>query len=787
MFVYSLKRVIRKQRQNPVISLLNIFGIAIGLTASLIILSFTLHEMSFDKHLPGHKKMFRVLSSLNNKDIQARPFYCLAQGMSQEISDVSGLTSFMQTGKGVMKIRNRIITSDRITAVDSNFIDFFSIKMMFGNPDALKHPFTVCISKSAAQKWFPNNNPIGKVIHLKSIETSPLEDIGKYTVQGIFADMPYNSQIQYDFLFSQKGAFEQLLQRAMERKVFGNYIYVKLNNIALKNKVEEQIPALAERYLKGKHGPPLEAWQFKLQSITDVHFSSGIANELCQTRNKSQIYILAGISLLILIIACINFINLYTSNAIQRCKQIGIQKAMGESVKSLIKKIYLETGLIFLSGLFIATGLIIMVLPLFNKLFNTQLEEFIFSWHSLILTILVFIGLVILSGGYVTNVILRINPVRSLQNQISAKLSISGAGNYFLCFQFIAAIVLVSTVVVFLKQFHYINTKSPGYDYNNTMILGLPNRSISKNVLREEFEKIKGVEKVAGVMHHAGYRYQGTAVNIGDYSADMQFMMADNEIFDVLGIHNIRTFSGKPVHKLKEGFVINSTMYNNLRQEMSDDEIIAYEPFIKGVMPDFHYNSFYQGISNFAINIRNPQDHARFLFLKLYSDNYFSVLSEIKSLWKKFYPDNPIHYSFLDEELHNKYLTDKRLSQIITSFAVLAMIVTCFGLLGMSLLNLQKRTREIGIRKVNGAQLKDVLLTLNAGYARQIMVSFIIACPVAWFAMRNWLDNFAYRTTLSWWIFILAGITVFIFALAVVNIVSMSAARRKPVEALRYE
>jgi putative ABC transport system permease protein len=788
MLYYHIKTGYRSLTNSQVFAGINIVGMAIALATCLVLFTYVQKEFRFDKYVKDGDKTYRIISRVGNGNFWVSTFMCFADAL-ENVTDVKDLTSFQMVTSGSISNGDKIVPVVDVVVVDFNFIDFFAVNMLMGNSKDIDIPNSIFITPEIVQNLFTNENPIGQTVSLSLLG----DKIGVYTVKGVVAPLPNESHFSFEILVSQKGDMQERYNGPSNMKVFANHIYLKLHSNKSKNKVEESLIKLAEPYLGSSHGPPLDAFDVRLQPLHSIHFTQGLNKEQREGTSKASVVVLLIIGLIILMLAIVNFINLYIAQSLQRLKKASVFKIHGAKSFGMMLLTFPEILLMLLLSFMLSLIMLSIASPTISLLFSDW-DFSLASWQFLLQGFLILI-LLALTTSILTGIFYARKPIAKLiASGDSPKLSSFRKSSALVVVQFAVVIVLLVAMIVINKQISYVSNKDLGYNPENIIVASFPSRSIEADVVFEELMKIPGVVSASAVRHHPTYPFQNYSfLSSNNVEFPFNARWIDKNALETLDIKILQTFTD-----IENGWVINKTFYNNLLTEFSHDDIAdsnfpqnkntddtSQRFVISAVMDDFHYASLHSPIDNFAFKITPPEN--RFLMIDYHPAQTEAVVTEVSHLMEKLYEGLVFDYFFLDQSIDNAYASDRQLGRLIKIFSAIATSIALMGLFGLSLILSTRRTKEIGIRKVNGAKIWQVMLMLNLDFVKWVAIAFVIATPIAYFAMDKWLQNFAYRTPLSWWVFALAGLLALVIALLTVSWQSWLAARRNPVEALRYE
>jgi len=801
------KIAFRNLLRNKVFSAINILGLAIGIATCLIIMLFVNNELSYDRYNKKANRIVRVFFQGNvqgEKLNETTVMPPVAQTLKAEFPEVEEATRIRDYGSPRLIYGDKSFKEDAFAFVDSNFFQVFTLPLLQGNAKtALIEPNTIIITKALARKYFGNEEPMGKIIAFKDGKNAACK------VTGVIDKVPVNSHFHFE-LFASMASLPESKEPTWMSSNF--YTYLVLAKGYDYKKLEAKLPRVVEKYI----GPQLyqamgmtltefrkkgNNISFHLQPLTDIHLHSDFMYDLSRPGDIRYVYIFGVIALFMLIIACINFMNLSTAGASKRSREVGIRKVLGSLKPELIRQFLLESILITAVALILAIVFMYMALPLFNELAGQNLTLRL-SDHPLLIPCLVLLVLLvgILAGSYPAFYLSSFKPVAVLKGKFtSGKKSISLRSG-LVVFQFFISIILIVGTTVVYKQLSYIRHKKLGYDKEQVMIL--PDTwMLGKNqeVFRQE---VQNDFRVAGVSS-SRYLPAGQSdnnnffVSPGENSTQLVKTLryeVDENYIPTLGIQMLegRNFSKEFVTD-SGAVILNEAAANALgwKQGAVGQNISRTDNHGKketynviGIIKDFHFRSLHERISPLLMVLAPDQGT---LIVKLKTKDIASLTSTLKKRWTELGAEEPLNYSFLDERFNNTYKSEQKIGMILGIFTGLTIFVACLGLFGLAKFTAERRTREIGIRKVLGSSVTEIVNLLSIEFLKLVFLAFIIAAPIAWFIMNKWLQDFAYRINISWWVFIVAGLIALIIALATISFQAIKAAVANPVKSLRTE
>lgn len=788
--------------KDKVYSFMNIFGLALGLSAFIYIASMTFYERSFDSFHSKADRTFRCVASVKLSETGEnlpRSEYPLAAAIRNEMPEVEASTRlYLENEVFVQSQENKFIEKE-VWYADADVFDVFDFKLIEGDPSqALTSPQTVLLTPASALKYFGKEDPIGKTIRMRGREEP-------YLVTGILETLPKNSHMQFDILASFAGHPES---KRVDWGSFNSlYSYVVAKEGVDLEEFEEKYKANMRKHqaavISKYLGVSLEKFESQgqyyrhwLQPLTEIRMNTDFPEE-AETYGKPRLLMVLSITgILILLIACCNFVNLSTAKSTFRAKEIGIKKVVGSKRKNIIRQVYLETLIYCSLALLLSIALIAATLPWLNNLTGVELSPAFFWTPKVLLTILAITLLTtLLSGIYPAFVITKYNLADSMKGRSNSSKSSPWMRNALVTVQFVVFIGLIFSTIVISKQIKHMRDQHPGFASENVLVV--------KNIysLGSHIQNYKEVLDAVPFIEAASY--SSTLPSMNDFEGNsmrkkgaqlhslMDIINVDANYADALKMELIQ---GRWFHDQSESennkLVLTEAAakalgVNNVNEDIIDDmgnPGIDFE--VVGIVKDLHMRSLREMPKPIVFRHRNVTNY---LLLKVSPGNANEAIKLAQEKWEERCADVPFKSFFLDKNFDALYKAEDQLSRTISLFSIIAIVIACLGLFGLVAYNATQRTKEIGIRKVNGAKTHEILVMLNKGMLKWIAISFVIACPLAWYAMDQWLQNFAYKTSLSWWIYIVSGAVAIGIALATVSWQSWRAAVKNPVEALRYE
>ncbi|MFN7116219.1 MAG: ABC transporter permease [Saprospiraceae bacterium] len=801
MFQNYFRIALRHLTRNKIYSFINVFGLAIGLACFILITTYVLFELSYDRFHESGERIFR-LTSVGSFGGEAREFsstptaaYPTFKREFPEVEMGVRIYDLSAFSPRVVRYKDNLFEEKGFLYADSTFFNLFSFKVLRGNPNTVLDDInTVVLTESMVKKYFGNEDPMDKTITVNGTQD--------YKVTGIVADPPANSQIKFDFIAS----FHSLENWREEIWGSANFItYLLLSNPNLAKPLEGKIRTYMDKAM-GENMPPGSFLTYVLQPMTDVHLRARVEGGLEPGSDIRYVYIFGVIAILILAIACINYMNLATARAADRAREVGVRKVIGAFKTQLFQQFIGESVIITFLAMAIGLGLAYLLLPFFNQVTDRQMT-FIFTENPSALAGLLLLGLMVslLAGSYPALLLSGFQPIKVLKGNFKTS---GGAGQLrkaLVVFQFAVSIFLIVGTLVVQGQLNFIQNQKLGYDKDQVLALPLTRNIFNNlNAFKSELKSNPAIQNVTIASETPTFIQGGYSIWVEgkpqDFQMSIRAIATDKDFVKTLGMELVSgtDFTDADVAQVsmdsfelkKFHFILNESAVQNLGLTAENAigkraNLNGRTGEIKAVVKDFYFESLHSAISPLAIFIDNQQFNS--IMVKLNGDNMTSTLDFIEQKWNQISPDRPFDYQFLDQEFDELYSTEQRTGKLASSFALLAIIIACLGLLGLSAFAAQQRTKEIGIRKVLGASVFDLMALLSKDFLLLVAISMLIAFPASWWAMTQWLSDFAYRIEVSWWIFALAGVAALFIALMTVSSQAVRVATANPSDALRSE
>jgi len=807
MFKNYLRVAIRNIKNSKGISLINIIGLAIGVTCCIAIFLYVKNEMSYDSFNKKADQIYRVYlnGKINGRVIKSAsstaPF---GAEMTKEFPEVINYARVRNYGIPVVRFNNKVFSEDKFYSVDSTFFEVFTVKFLEGDPaTALMQPNTVVITREIAQKYFGNEDPIGKILN-----TDKRRD---YVVTGVVEKWPAASHFHFDFLAS-LSSHEDSRNPFWLSNNFYTYLLLKKGTDvkALQDKMNSVVKKFAAPQIQSIAGISLEKflaagnrYDFEIQPLKSIHLHSHLEGEIEPNSDINYIYIFSAIGLAILLIACINFMNLSTAKSEKRAKEVGIRKTLGSNKIQLIKQFIVESILMSIISVLISLGLLELLLPLFNNLSGKEISlNFFHNLYTIPLLIAFAIIVGLIAGSYPAFILSSFQPVDALKSRSKRSGKGSGLRSGLVIFQFAISIILIISTFIIYNQLNYIRNKNLGFNKDHVLIISrtddLGSRSETFQQELRTNPDIKFTSASSTIpgkdIGNSSYKMKGTSGN------DLQLLWVLYTDYNYAETYGLKLDKGRYFSKdhpsdtmsvvLNEAAVKAFNLKDPIGKEVvrfgsSKDETFNYK--IIGVVKDFNYQSLHQQIRPLIIHMFPGDYYGRFVSARISSTDYANTIAFITKTWKKFAGGEALSYNFFDSQWAALYFSEQKTGQIATTFSIIAIFIACLGLLGLAAFVAEQRTKEIGIRKVLGASIAEIILLLSKEFVKWVLIANLVAWPVAYYFMNNWLKEFAYRISMPWWIFPAAGVIAFIVALVTVSSQTLKASISNPVKALKYE
>lgn len=806
MYKSYLKIAWRNLLKSKGLFAINSAGLAIGVATCLIIMLFVVDELSFDRFNEKANQMVRVVlkGKVNGEVIkEAVTAAPVAATLAAEFPEVLQATRLRSMGSPKISYKNTAFKNNKVAFVDPNFFEVFTLPLIQGNPaTALIEPNTIVITKEQARKYFGEEDPINKILEFTDAKE-------QYKVTGVIDKVPANSHFHFDLFASMEGLAHAKENNWMESNYFN---YLVLAEGTDQKEFENKLPAIIKKYM----GPQVEQMgmsfeKFKengneigifIQPLTDIHLHSDFASqsELEAGGDLKSVYIFGAVALFMLLIACINFMNLSTAGATKRNKEVGVKKVLGSRKNQLVQQFLTESFISTAVSMVLAVVLVLVALPFFNQLSGKGLEAaFLLNPNVLISLLILAIAITLLAGSYPAFFLSSIKPISALKNKVVSGGRSKGIRSGLVVFQFVISASLILAIIVVNQQMSYIQNKEIGYDRDQLLVLrdsrllGTNENAFKNQILTDP--RVQSVTMSAFVPAgptdnnmtgvYPGQRHEEVRRTIF-YQVDAQYiptmgmeLVAGRNFSDKLGSDSLNVIVNETAIKIfgLEENPLGQTLTANAGNDRKETLTII------GVVKDFHFKSLHETIAP-LIMLNNPYGG---LIVKGKTKDMAGLIASIENKWKSFQVEEPFSYGLLDELYNETYVREQKMGSILKIFGMLTIFVACLGLFGLVTFTAEQRVKEIGVRKVLGANVTEIVSLLSKDLIILVAISFVIAFPLGYYMMDQWLQDFAYKIEIQWWVFALAGVTTLLIAFFTMSFKTIKSALANPVDSLRSE
>lgn len=812
MIRHYLKISFRHLRKQSFYTVINVTGFAVGLAACLLILLFVKNELGFDAHHPEAGQIYRVhwegkIGPMERKGaVTSTP---LAETMLDEFPEVSLAArigpDMYDSGNNQIRRSSEAqsVYQEGFIYADPSFMDIFQFPMLAGEgSSALKEPYTMVLTQEKATQFFGEENPIGQTMILNNREERP------YKITGVMEDMPKRTHLQFSYILSMEG----VRTSKIPNWGFNNFVtYVKLENGADPKALETKFPSFIKKHEREEIVDRMDEsdnyFKYKLMPVEDIHLHSSDIRGYWLHGDSQYVWLFGVIAGFILLIASINFMNLSTARSANRAKEVGMRKVLGSAKGQLFTQFLTESILVSLIAFLLALAIAAQTLPFFNNLTGKALT---FPWHeSSLLFVLFGIALLIgiLSGLYPAAFLSAFEPLKVLKGKLSGGSKSGGFRSTLVVVQFTTSIALIIGSLVVMQQVDFIQNKKLGFEKEQMLIVESTRTLGSKaKTFKEELQKLPEVEHVSvtGYVPVDGYSYNGSGIWVDgtdpkESEQGMAKWYVDHDYIKTLGMEIIegRDFSlemptdsqaiilnrrGVEILELDDPIGTKVNSYTYLDPETGELHFNTYT--IIGVVEDFHFKTMKENIEGMSLVIGRNRSN---VMIKANTDDMKKLISQVETKWDAFSPNQRFRYNFLDDQYAKMYDFEQRAGNIFSVLTGLAIFIACLGLFALATFMAEQRSKEIGVRKVLGASVSDVVFLLTKNFALLVLISVLIAVPLAWYYMDGWLSDFAYRIDLDWRVFVLAGFSAMLIAMLSIGYQAVRAAVANPVEAIKDE
>ncbi len=784
---------VRNIARNKTFSAINILGLAIGMACCILILLYVQDELSYDQHHEHAHRIYRVASEskvagvLSQYAVTPLP---MGPALVKAYPEVIEAVRFSRADPKTLveDQHDHFFYENGVVFTDPNFFEVFNFPLSQGNPEtAFSEPYSVVITETIAQKYFGEQNPMGQTLSFND---------KAFKVTGVLKDTAHNSHFQFNLLASPMSRDHQ---SNWQRHDFYTYLLLQKRDSAqgLEAKLSDFIEAHAGELLKGGFA------RYFLQPLTDIHLYSNLAGEMSKNSDIRYVYLFLIIALFVLILACVNFMNLSTARSATRSKEVGMRKVVGANRTQLIHQFMGESILLALLALLFAVALVEVSLSAFNAFIQRELVlDYTGNWHVVLvlLGVVLFAGLI--SGIYPALFLSAFQPVEVLKSTLKRGLKTSSSRKTLVVFQFVISIILIIGTVVVYHQADYIRNKKLGFNKEQVIVMPYPGMQVTERYK----SRLSGYANVLSTSTSSNIpgrqfptsQFRSPVDGTSQDGFQMNMIVVDREFISTYGLELIegKDFSKDMMNDGEGELILNEAAMRHFGWTSCVDKEVEniwpeggkmkvwYRGEVIGVVKDFHYQSLHHEIEPLIIMTGNWFEY---FAIRIRSDDVADTLSFLKTQWKEIAPNKPFDYFFLDDDYDKLYRAEKQIGTLFGLFSILAIFVASLGLFGLASFTAQLRIKEIGIRKVLGASVSNLVLMLSKEFALLVGIANLIAWPIAYYAMHRWLQDFAYRIDLEIWAFVLSGFLALFIALTTVSYQAYKVARTNPVDALRYE
>jgi len=813
-----LKIAWRNLAKNKIFSFINIFGLSVGLTCCILLSLYIYHEISYDKYHKNADRIFRLGTVFIDQGVaepganSSAPLGKMIQQEYPEVEASARLLNLFRDDKTLFQVTGddsklRSFYETKGFLADSNFFQILTYHFKEGDPKtALLEPNSVVINEEIAQKLFGKESAINKIVWIRSSTNGDTS----FRVTGVFSNPSGPSHLDARFFMSFRGGrmdrFANDNPSLLNNNMF--YTYLLLKNSSGSKELEQKFTGFVQRHLGDQLKQMGKERRYFLTSVPDIYLSGIARNSTPVSGSKTTLFILGSIAILTLLIACINFMNLSTANSAKRAAEVGVRKVLGAQKRSLLRQFLGES--LVMAGIALVFALIFsfLLLPVFEQVSGKTL---IISFEQKVILACLFLLLALvtglLAGSYPAFYLSSFRPIKVLKGKFSNSLAAISLRKGLVVFQFIISIVLIIASIIIGKQMGYLQQKDLGFQKEQQIVIPL-RTSIAKNsvqAFKDEIANNTAISSIGTSMPYPGifnpqdwlmYR-QGQTLN---NSKTVYINLVDNSFLQTLGVKPVagRLFSKDFAADTLTSFVINEQAVKEFGFNSAQEAVgkwLAFEPdgeqirfTIIGVVKDFHFKDLHETIEPFAFRFYNDAN-AGFNYLVAHSNgvNIKPSLSVLENTWNKLNPNEPFEYSFLDQDFQKNYEAETKQASLINYFTIIAIIISCLGLFGLATFTAEQRRKEIGIRKVLGASVSGLVTLLSKDFLRLVIIAFIIASPLAWYAMHKWLQNFAYQTSITWQVFAFTALIAVVIAFVTISFQAIKTAIVNPVKSIRTE
>jgi putative ABC transport system permease protein len=800
--MHFLKTFLRNFSHNWLYTAINVIGLAIGLACFAFILLFILDELSYDKYNKDFKRIYRLESDITISDKSqqvAKSSFAIGPTFKKEFPEVEEFVRFRSVDNSFLKYGDKQFYEDLLYYTDSSVFNVFDHQFIFGSPShALTESNSIVLTRSLAKKYFGDTNPVGQVMNLGNVINCK--------VTAVIEDVPANTHLKFSGLISMV-SYTQIIGETMFHDLSSIHFwairlftYIKINEQTSIESIHQKFPAFHDKYIADISKRLNGTYNLLTTRLDKIHLYSDLEWDL-PTGDYMTIYVFAIIALIILLIACINYMNLATARSAHKAKEVGIRKVLGAHRNNLARSLIGESVFLSMLSLILSVMIVESFLPFINDLLDKNLT-FRLAENPVSFLILLLVTLVVgaLAGSYPALYLSSFKPVVVLKGVVNTGRNSGRLRKTLIVFQFTISICMIAGTFIVTRQMNFIRERDLGFRKENVLVVRSTDTTFKKqaNSFKAELLRNPNIYNVStsSIIPGGGNHLDVFLVEADDKMDEqlISFLWVDYNFIDLMGMKIIkgRNFSKKHGTDREQAVMINWKTAEKfgwnedaLGKEIHRRSYETEEFKVIGVIDNFNFNSLYEEVSPVIFFLeRSPQD---ILTIRINPKNKGQTISYISDLWKKTNPSEPFKYDYLEDILEEHYLSDVKLQKIITYFALLSIFISLLGLFGLSSFITEQFSKNIGIRKLLGASVRSIVYLLSGDFLKLILIAFVIATPIAWFAMERWLEHFAYRLTINFTWFIFTGLLVLIFAQITVIVQTIKSALTNPVDVIRYE
>lgn len=794
------KVALRNLWKNRLYTSINIAGLSVGLAACVLIVLFVRDELSFDKHFDNSDRIYRVTGAYNQggdgKTLSATTSYPLMPVLTANFPEMEAATRMTFVNMLVSR-ETQHIQQENIAIVDSAFFNLFSFETVAGDPaSAIKEPNSLVLAESAVKKHFGEESPLGKILTINDTD---------FKVAAIVKNLPASTHYQA----------EMLLPLSTGIQWYGDWVHRLFNGTShyayfrlAKGSEVIDLQARINTFLNDKYASNIEEHEYTLQAMGDIHLKSDLTSEIETNGSQSAVLIFSATALVILLLACINYVNLSMAGSFQRSREVGLKKIFGASKGGQVLQFQAESLLVSLVSCVISVILIEIAMPSFNQLTGKAYEFQLFQ--DLLLAAGLFgVGMLIglISGSFPALFLLKMGTSEALRGGTLTK----GKGSFNLrnglvVFQFFIVAILIASTFIILNQVNFLRNVDLGIDKEEVVLMPLQTGAMAQqyDVFREELLRNPGIINITATSAHPANRvggWRGYLPPEAEQPINAPTVVVSYDFFETMGatIVDGRAFDREYPTDVMEGYVLNEAAVKFFQMDDPVGTALGGHAYdgttwtpksakVIGVVKDFHFASLHNEIRPVVFSLSSEVTQGiNWMEMRLTPENRKATLTYIEDTWNKFSPDRPIDYSFLDENIDEHYASEDRFLKLFTSFSILSILIGCLGLFGLTAFMMKRRTKEIGIRKVLGAQVSTLVTVLSKDFLKMVLIANLLGWPLAYYTMDLWLQNFAYSNGISAWVFVFTGLGALLIAFTSVAYHSVKTANANPVNSIRYE